>query len=54
MTALRRRFKKKITTVGRKGKAVEQLKKQEEEATKKRQEEAHKLAQEAEERLRDE
>ena len=47
MTALRRRFKQKITTIGGKGKAHDQLKRQEEEATKKRQEEAHRLAQEA-------
>ena len=43
MIDLRRRFKQKITTIGGKGKAAEQLKKQDEEATKKRQEEAHKL-----------
>ena len=49
MTALRRRFKQKITTVGRKGKVAEQLKKQEEEVAKKREEEAHRLAREAEE-----
>ena len=36
MTALRRRFKQKITTVGGKVKAAEQLKKQEEYAAKKR------------------
>ena len=48
MTALRRRFKQKITTVGGKGKVVEKHKKQEGEAAKKRQEEAHRLAREAE------
>ena len=48
MTALRRRFKQKITIVGGKGKAVEQLKIKEEEEAKKRHEEAHRLAQEAE------
>ena len=42
MTALSRRFKQKITTVGGKGKDVEQLK---------RQEEAHRLAQEVEDWL---
>ena len=47
MTALRRGFKQKITTVGGKGKAVEQLKKKEEEAVRKREEEALKLSQEA-------
>ena len=46
MTALRRRFKQKITMVGGKGKVAEQLKKQEEEAAKKRQEEALILVQE--------
>ena len=44
MTALRRRFKKKITTVGGKGTTVEQLKKQEEETARKREEEALKLS----------
>ena len=44
MTALRIRFKQKIITVGGKGKAAEQLKKQEEEVAKKRKEEAHILA----------
>ena len=52
MIALRIIFKKNITTVGGKGKVVEQLNKQEEEAAKKRQEEAHRLAQEVEEWLR--
>ena len=47
MTTLRKRFKEKITTVGGKGKVVEQQKKQEEEAAKKREEEALKLSQEA-------
>ena len=36
MTALRRRFKQKITTVGGKGKAIEQLKRKGEEEAKKR------------------
>ena len=36
MTSLRRRFKQKITTVGGKGKVIEQQKKHEEEAAKKR------------------
>ena len=44
MTALRQRFKQKITTIGGKGKDVEKLKKQEEEVAKKRKEEAHRLA----------
>ena len=43
MTSLRRRFKQKITTVGEKGKAAEQIQRKEEEAVKKRQEEAHML-----------
>ena len=47
MTALRRRFKQKITTIGGKGKSIEQQKKKQEEAAKKRQEEALKLSQEA-------
>ena len=45
MTALRRRFKQKITMVGGKGKVFKQKKKQEEEASKKRQEEALRLSQ---------
>ena len=52
ITALRRMFKQKITTVGGKGKVAEKQKKQEEEAGKKKQEEAHRLSQEAEEWLR--
>ena len=44
MTALRRRFKQKITMVGGKGKVDEQKKKKEEGDSKKRQEEAHILA----------
>ena len=48
MTTLRKRFKKKITTIGGKGEAVEQQKKQEEEVVKKRGEEALKLWQELE------
>ena len=48
MTALRKRFKQKITAVGCKGKAIEKQKKQEEEVAKKREEEALKLLQEAE------
>ena len=47
MTALRKRFKQKIETVGGKGKAMEKLKRQEEEEAKKREEEANRLAQEA-------
>ena len=47
MTSMRRRFKQKINTVGGKGKYVEQLKKQEEEATRKREEGALKLLEEA-------
>ena len=54
MTALRRRFKQKITMVDGKGKDIVQQKKQEEEASKKRQEEAHRLVQEVEEWLRGE
>ena len=51
MTALRRRFKQKITTMGGKGsssKVVEQQKKQEEEAAKKREEESLQLLKEVE------
>ena len=51
MTTLRRRFKQKITIISGKGKDVEQLKMQGEEAANKRQEEAHGLAQEAEDWL---
>ena len=40
MTALKKRFKQKITTVGGKGKTVEKSKKLEEEEAKKRQEDA--------------
>ena len=48
MTALRKRFKHKIATVGGKGKAAEKIKRQEEAAAKKWKEEAHRLAQEEE------
>ena len=48
MTSMRRRFKQKINIVGGKGKYVEQLKKQEEEAARKREEGAVKLLEEAE------
>ena len=48
MTDLTRRFKQNITTVGGKGKVIEQQKKQEEEAAKKRKEEALRLLEEAE------
>ena len=51
MTALRKIFKQKITTIGGKGKAAKKLKRQEEEEVKKRQEEDHRLAQEAEDWL---
>ena len=47
MTTLRKIFKQKIMTVGGKGKAIEQQKKQEEEVAKKRGEVALKLLQEA-------
>ena len=43
MTALRKRFKKKIAIVGGKGKAKEKLKRKEEEEAKKREEEASRL-----------
>ena len=51
MKTLRRRFKQKITNVGRKGnssKPIEQQMKKEEEATRKREEESLKLLREAE------
>ena len=48
MTALRKRFKQKIATVGGKGKATEKAKKLEEEQAKKREEDAIILVQEAE------
>ena len=51
MTSMRRRFKQNINTVHGKGKYVEKLKKQEEEAARKREEEALKLLEEAEEWL---
>ena len=57
MTALRRIFKQKITTVGEKGsssKAAEHQKKQEEEVAKKREEEAIKLLEEVEQWLSNE
>ena len=47
MTALRKIFKQKITTVGGKGKTAEKLKRQEEEEAKKREEEASRLVEEA-------
>ena len=46
MMALRKNFKKKITTKG--GKGQDEQEKAEEEETRKRNEEAHRLAQEAE------
>ena len=52
MTALRKRFKQKIATMGWKVKAVDKLKRKEEDAAKKRQEEPHSLAQEVENWLR--
>ena len=52
MTALRKRLKQKIATVGGKGKAAEKLKRQEEEEAKKREEEANRIVQEAENWLR--
>ena len=48
MTALRKRFKQKIATMGVKVKAVYKLKRQEEDAAKRRKEEAHRLVQEVE------
>ena len=48
MTSIGRRFKQKINIVGGKGKYVEQLKKQDEEATRKREEEALKILEEGE------
>ena len=45
MTALRKRFKQKIATVGGKGKATEKAKKLEEEQAKKREEYASRLVQ---------
>ena len=47
MTSMTRIFKQNISTVRGKGKYVEQLKNQEEEATRKREEEALKLLEEA-------
>ena len=47
MTALRKRFKQKIATIGGKGKAAEKLKRKEKEEVKKSQEESHRLSQEA-------
>ena len=52
MTTLRKIFKQNIATVGANGKAVDKLKRQEEEAAKRRKEEAHKLAKEAKNWLR--
>ena len=54
MTALRKRFKQKIATVGGKGKLIEKKKRKEEEEAKKRQEEANRTVQEAENWMRTE
>ena len=54
MIAFRKRFKQKIAIVGGKGKVVDKLKMQEEDAAKRRKEESHGLGQEAENWLRDE
>ena len=52
MTALKKRFKQKITTMGGKGKTLEKAKKLEEEEAKKREEDVRRLAQEVENWLR--
>ena len=52
ITALKKRFKQNITTVGGNGKAAEKAKKLEEEEAKKREEDASRLVQEAENWLR--
>ena len=54
ITALKKRFKHKMTTMGGKGKNLEKAKKLEEEETKKREEDARRLAQEAERWLKNE
>ena len=54
ITALKKRFKQKITTMGEKGKTSEKDKKLEEEEAKKREEDARRLAQEAESWLKNE
>ena len=52
ITALKKRFKQKITTMGGKGKTSEKAKKLEEEEAKKREGDANRLVQEAENWLR--
>ena len=52
LTALRKRFKQNIATMGGKDKAVKKLKRKEEEEAKKREEEANRLVQEAKNWLR--
>ena len=47
MTALKKRFKQKITIVGRKGKTAQKTKTAEEEEARKREEDSRRLAQEA-------
>ena len=54
ITALKKRFKQKITTMGGKGKNSEKTKILEEEEAKKREEDARRLAQEAESWLKNE
>ena len=54
MTALKKRFKQKITAVGRKGKTVQKTKTNEEEEARKREEDARRLAQEAKSWLKNE